>query len=123
MPFKHDRMNSKERMDALFQYAKPDRIPINMIAVGFNCRNAGQSLATSYSEPAKYFDAALWTAEQYGWDLFPQHCPHTVLGAPDFGGDARLPEGEFEGAMVVTSFPIQHERDIDNLKMPDPKKI
>lgn len=122
MRFKQDRMSSQERMDALFNYRKPDRIPINMITVGFPCRNVGQTVATGYDDPEKYFQAMIWTAEQYDWDLIPEICPHVVLGSVDFGGGFRLPEGELEGALVITSFPVKTEGDIDNLRVPDPKK-
>jgi uroporphyrinogen decarboxylase len=40
----------------------------------------------------------------------------------DFGGDVRLPESEYEGALVIKSFPVRSDRDVENLKMPDPKK-
>lgn len=123
MEFKEDRMTGRERMEALLHGRTPDRVPINMITVGFPCRNTGQSVAVGYAEPEKYFQAFLWTAEQYGWDLFPQNCPHTVLGGPDFGGQIRLPEGEFEGALIVTSFPVNTEADVERLEVPDPRRI
>lgn len=111
-----------ERMEILFRHEKPDRVPINMITVGFVCKNMGRSVAECYRDPETYFNAFLWTAEQYGWDLVPQNCPHTVLGAADFKGDVRFPTGEFEGAMVITSYPVQSEKDVEKLEPPDPKK-
>ncbi len=123
MQLRQDRMNSRERMEALFSYQKPDRVPINMITVGFPCVNMGRAVAAGYEDPDTYFHAFSWAAEQYGWDLIPQNCPHIVLGAPDFGGDMRLPEGEFEGAMVVTSFPVDSEEDVASLEVPNPRKI
>lgn len=122
MKLKEDRMTGGERIEALFQHKTPDRIPINMITVGFPCRNVGLPVAVGYSEPEKYFKAFLWTAEQYRWDLFPQCCSHTVLGAADFGGEIRLPKGEFEGALVVTSFPVNSEKDVEGLSLPDPRQ-
>ena len=120
MQFKKDLMSSTERIQTLFRYEKPDRVPINMITAGFVCKNIGRGVADAYGDPETYFDAFLWTAEQYGWDLNPQNCPHTVLGAPDFGGDVRLPTGEFEGAIVITSYPVQSEKDVEKLELPDP---
>ncbi|MBN1103133.1 MAG: hypothetical protein JXL84_06945 [Deltaproteobacteria bacterium] len=121
MQWREDRMDGRERMDALLGYRRPDRVPINMITVGFPCRNAGLSVAVGYDDPEKYFHSFLWTAEQYGWDLFPQNCPHVVLGVTDFGGKVRLPQGEFEGALVVTSFPVSSEEDVGRLEVPDPR--
>jgi uroporphyrinogen decarboxylase len=120
MQFKEDLMSPMERMEALFRYEKPDRVPINMITVGFVCKNMGRAVADGYGDPEAYFDAFSWTGEQYGWDSVPQNCPHTILGAPDFGGDVRLPTGEFEGAMVITSYPVQNEEDVEKLEPPDP---
>ncbi|MCF8143467.1 MAG: hypothetical protein K9N21_06060 [Deltaproteobacteria bacterium] len=121
MMLKEDRMTGRERIDALLAHRMPDRVPINMITVGFPCKNAGLPIAVGYSELEKYFQAFLWTAEQYGWDLFPQCCSHIVLAAADFGGEFRLPKGEFEGAPVVTSFPVNTEKDAEDLKLPDPR--
>ena len=60
--------------------------------------------------------------EQYGFDPPPQIIRHTILGAHDFGGDVNLPEGEYEGAMMVKSVPVKTEKDVLDLKMPDPKR-
>ena len=60
--------------------------------------------------------------EQYGWDPIPQYAGHTVLGAWDFDGDVRLPRGDYEGALVITSYPVQTEGDVEKLNMPDLKK-
>jgi len=113
-------MTSQERMDALFHYRKPDRIPLGVMSTGFNTRNAGYTVADAYNDPQKSFEAMQWTSEQYGWDPIPQYSGHTVLGVMDFGGDVRLPQGEYEGALVVKSHPVITEEDIDKLKTPDP---
>lgn len=121
MKFKQDRMSGKERMDALFNYRKPDRIPIGSMAMTFSCRNAGYTVTTAYSDPERCFYSQVWAAEQYGWEPIPQVFGHTVLGALDFGGEVRLPEGEYEEGIIVKSYPVKTERDVLNLKMPDPK--
>jgi uroporphyrinogen decarboxylase len=118
---RQDRMSSKERMDALFTYRQPDRVPIGMFATVFSSINAGCTVTTAYGDPEKSFHAMVWTAEQYGWDPIFQHFGHTVLGSWDFGGEVRLPKGEYEGGMVTESYPVKSERDVLNLKMPDPK--
>ncbi len=122
MHLRQDRMTSQERMDALFNYRKPDRVPIGAMSTGFNTRNAGYTVADAYDNPEVSFQAMKWTSEQYGWDPVPQYSGHTVLGAWDFGGEVRLPQGEYEGALVVTSYPVQVEGDIEKLRMPNPKK-
>ncbi|MBN2034930.1 MAG: hypothetical protein JW836_16820 [Deltaproteobacteria bacterium] len=123
MKRKEDRMSGRERMEALLNYQKPDRVPINMITVGFPCVDMGKPVASCYQDPETYFEAFFCAAEKYGWDLVPQNCPHVVLGSQDFGGTIRLPKSEFEGALVVTSFPVKTEQDIEGLSLPDPKGI
>lgn len=122
MKLKQDRMNSMERINTLFNYRKPDHVPISMIAPGFCCRNAGLPISVVYNDPQHNFYAMQWAAEQYGWDQTPQIVRHTVTEALDFGGDVRLPEGEYEGALVTKSFPVKSDSDVENLKMPDPGK-
>jgi len=119
--FRQDRMTSKDRMNALFQYSKPDRVPIGAISIGFQMINAGYTLTDAYEDSEKSFWAMKWTAEQYGWDPIAQLSMTPVFGPEDFGGKVRAPKGEYEGALVVESCPVKDEKDIDHLKMPDPK--
>jgi len=121
MHLKQDRMSAQQRMDALFQYGKLDRVPLGALGAGFQTKNAGHTVADAYGDPEKSFSSMLWTAEQYGWDHVPHLSGHAVMGAMDFGGDVRLPHGEYEGALVVISYPVQAESDIEKLQMPDPK--
>jgi uroporphyrinogen decarboxylase len=121
MHFEKDQMTSAERMDALFAYRKPDRIPVGAMSTGFNTKNAGHTVADAYQDPDKSFADMQWTTEQYGWDPIPQYAGHTVLGAWDFGGEVRMPQGEFEGALVVTRYPVTSEDAVADLQVPDPK--
>jgi uroporphyrinogen decarboxylase len=122
MGLRQDRMSGTERLEALFERRQPDRISLGGMATVFSSRNAGYSATTAYGDPNKSFEAMFWTAEQYGWDPVFQYFGHTVLGALDFGGRVRLPQGEFEGAMVIESYPVATEQDIENLSLPDPRK-
>ena len=121
MHLRQDLITSRERVAALFGYQKPDRVPVGAMSTGFNTRNAGYTVADAYDDPEKSFQAMVWTTEQYGWDPIPQYAGHTVLGAWDFGGDVRLPQGEYEGALIVKSYPVKTEEDAEKLTMPDPK--
>jgi uroporphyrinogen decarboxylase len=121
MIFRQDQMSAKERMEAIFSYRKPDRIPLGAMSTGFNTINAGYSVKDAYDDPDKSFNAMVWTTEQYGWDPIPQYSGHTVLGAMDFGGEVRLPEGEFECALVTKSCPVKNEADVEKLTLPHPK--
>jgi uroporphyrinogen decarboxylase len=122
MHLRQDGMTSQERMEALFQYQKPDRVPLGAMCAEFNTKNVGYPVADAYDDPEKSFYAMQWTSEQYGWDPIPQYAGHTVLGAWDFGGEVRLPRSEYEGALVIASHPVKTESDIEMLKIPDPRR-
>ena len=123
MQLNKEGMTAQERMDALFNYKKPDRVPLGnqFMSLGFNTVNLGYRIAEAYDDPEKSFHAFLKTTEQYGWDQILQIFRHTILGALDFGGEVRLPKGKYEGALVVVSDPVKTEKDIESLQMPDPK--
>lgn len=121
MILRPDIMSSLERIDAMFSGRKTDRVSIGAMSTGFNTKNAGYTVKDAYDDPEKSFYAMVWTTEQYGWDPIPQYSGHTVLGAMDFGGEVRLPEGEFEGALVIKSYPVKGEADVGKLELPDPR--
>ena len=121
MELRQDRMSGKERLDALFNYQKPDRVPIHGMSLGFSTKNVGYTVANAYDDPEKNFDAQLWTAEQYGWELAPLFFGHTILGGWDFGGEIQMPDSEYQGSLLIKSTPVKTEDDVWNLKMPNPK--
>jgi uroporphyrinogen decarboxylase len=116
MPVKWSR-----RIESLLNCQTPDRVPIGSMGVGFNARNAGYSVQEVLEDSEKCFDATIWTAGLYGWDSMPQYPMHAVWGAIDFGGEFRMPKGEYESSLIIISHPVQSEKDLENLKMPDPK--
>jgi uroporphyrinogen decarboxylase len=110
-------------MDALFSSQKPDRVLIGSLwmSIGFNTVSNGGTVAEAYDDPVKSFHAFLEVADQFNWDRLFLCYRHTVLGAQDFGGSIRMPKGEYEGAPIVTSYPVNSERDVELLQMPDPE--
>ena len=123
MALKQDKMTDKERLEALFNYRMPDRVPLGnqFCGVGFNTVNAGSTITDAYGDPEKSFHALLKATEQYGWDQILQIYFHTVYGASDFGGKVRFPKGEYEGGLVIESHPVTSEKDVEILQMPDSK--
>ena len=121
MHFRQDRMTSPERIEALFNRKKQDRVPIGAMSTGFNTWNAGYAVSDAFEDPEKAFLGTLWATEQYGWDPIPQYSGHTLFEILDFGGAARPPKGEFEGTLVNKSHPVQTEKDVETLKLPDPR--
>lgn len=121
MELRKDRMTHKERMEALWNYQKLDRVPIHGFCFGFCTRNAGYTVRSAYDNPQETFEATLWTAEQYGWEQDPQWFAHTTLGGWDFGGEIKMPDSDYQGALAIASTPVKTEEDVGNLKMPDPR--
>ena len=122
MHFRQDRMSSKERVNALFSRQKPDRVPIIAWGSPFGTHNAGYSVTDAFDNPEKAFHGCRLTWELYGWEPVFWIFGPTVLGAMDFGGEVRSPKGEFEGSEIIISHPARTEKDLLNLKMPDPRK-
>jgi uroporphyrinogen decarboxylase len=114
-------MEWSPRTRALLEGGKVDRVPIHGQATGFNNKNAGYTVASAYDDPQKAYDASLWAAEQYDWELIPHIFSHSILGGWDFGGDAQIPESEFQGALSISRHPVRTEGEVWELQMPDPK--
>jgi uroporphyrinogen decarboxylase len=118
MPFKQDHMSSKERMKALFEGRPIDRVPLYPFILGFCARNVGYPIATIYSDPRQSFDAQLMTLEQYSFDWGPMY-GYASYGTWEFGGEVKMPTGDYEQAPMHTGFPVQSEADVENLRLPD----
>ena len=114
-------MTHEERMNALLNYQKPDRVPIFSMGGGFAMINCGYTLTDLETDPQKYWNALRWTCEQYGWEPLWQQSPNTVLGGWDFGGKVKMPDSSYVMAISVESPPVKKEADVWNLRMPDPK--
>lgn len=116
-------ISGEKRLEALFSTQKPDRVAIGSLwmSIGFNTVSTGGTVAEAYDDPVKSFDAFLKISDRFGWDRIFMCFRHTVLGAQDFGGTIRMPRGEYEGAPIVTAYPVNSEMDVEKLQMPDPK--
>jgi uroporphyrinogen decarboxylase len=114
-------MDSKERVDRLFQGQRPDRVALHALSNAFNSVNAGYEASIAYTDAAKGFEAMLWTYRQYDWERYIQYCLHSVTAVMDFGGKVRMPEGPYEGALIVEQNPMQKATDFDRLLLPDPR--
>jgi len=118
---RQDRMTHEERLDALLNYQKPDRIPIFGMASTFYMINCGYTLTELQTDPRKAFNAMRWSCEQYNWQPQWEHVAHTVLGSWDFGAKMIMPDSPYAMTIAVDTPPVKTEDDVWNLKMPDPK--
>jgi uroporphyrinogen decarboxylase len=110
-----------ERVNALLRGEPIDRIPFFTFTLGFCAKNVGFPLSSIYSNPEKSFYAQLWTQEQYGYDSGPFY-GYASYGGAEFGGEIKLPDGEYEQAPSHGSFAVYEEEDVKKLAMPDVKK-
>jgi uroporphyrinogen decarboxylase len=114
-----DQMTFSERMQALIKGRPTDRVPFILFAsLGFCARNTGYPLFELYNNPEKCLNAQLWTMEQYGFQINPV-MGYASYGSWEFGGDVKLPQGEWEQAPKVLRFPVQTEDDVWKLQLPD----
>lgn len=113
-------MTERERIEALLNRKKPDRVPIWHFAPhGFAVIYNNLSLVDAYTNPEACYYAQRRTCLDFGWVFFPW-IGYASMGAWEFGGDIRLPGGEYDQAPMVTRYPIEEDEDIYNLKWPGP---
>lgn len=116
---RQDEMTSAERMDALLKGKPIDRIPLTNFGIREFCaRNVGYAIADAYNDPEKSFSAQVWTMEQYGFQIEP-NLAYASYGAWEFGGEVKLPGGEWEQAPQIKRLPVESEADAWNLTLPD----
>jgi uroporphyrinogen decarboxylase len=115
---RRETMVPHERMAALMQGKKPDRVPFIPMIFGFCAKIVGDPVSTIYTDPEKSFFAQLHTAEMFGYDASPLF-GYASMGAWEFGGDIKMPSSRWEQAPTVTRTPVQNEKDVDKLKLPD----
>ena len=95
-----------------------DRIPVYAFAHGFCGKHAGLRLSEVYSSLQKIFTAITDVSEKFGWQDLPIIC-YAAAGAWEFGGDVKMPEGDFDQAPKVIRRPVTDPEDIDLLTVPD----
>jgi uroporphyrinogen decarboxylase len=112
------KMTPAERLEALRKGEATDRVPFLSFALGFCAKNAGYPVSAIYTDPEKSFRAQLKTREQYGWDSEPFY-GYASYGSWEFGGEIKLPEGEYEQAPYHGRFAVNDESDVERLRLPD----
>lgn len=111
-------MTDRQRVEALLNRQKPDRVPIWPFAAnGFAVLYNGLSIADAYTNPEGTYCALRKTCQDFGWVFFPW-MSYASMGAWEFGGEVRMPSGELDQAPVVIRHPIEKDEDVYNLKWP-----
>jgi len=107
---------------ALLSNQPVDRVPVWLwlISAPFAARNVGYTTASNYSDPEKSFRSQIWTREMYNSDDIPRpSISGTVKGTWAFGGEIKLPTGEFSMAPIAVRYPVLSEEDGWNIQMPE----
>src|SRR5271157_4858653 len=115
---RHDTMSPSERLEALLNRQRPDRVPFVPFMFGFCAGIAGYSLADLYEDAEKCFWAQIRTAELFGHDGNPWYA-YGSQGGWEFGGEIKMPRGEFGQAPTVQKFPITLPEEVDELQIPE----
>jgi uroporphyrinogen decarboxylase len=113
-------MTHAERIAAFRKGEKADRVSFLSFILGFCAKNVGYSTASVYGEPAKSLQAQIWTREQYGYDSEP-FFGYASYGGYEFGGEIKLPDGQYEQAPSHVRFAVEPEEAVERLSLPDPR--
>jgi uroporphyrinogen decarboxylase len=115
---RQETMTSAERLGAVMMGQRPDHIPILPFAGGFCAKIIGIPISRIYDDPEKSFWAQIWTQELIGYDGAPMF-GYASFGGWEFGGEIRMPKGEFEQAPMITRHPVTTAEDVEALEIPD----
>jgi len=112
-------MTDRQRVEALLQRKKPDRVPVWPFAyAGFATVYTGTSIADAYNNPRVAYEAQKKTCQDFGW-VFTPMLAYAAYGGWEFGGDIKWPSGEFSQAPTVTRHPVETEEDVWKLNTPE----
>jgi uroporphyrinogen decarboxylase len=118
--FRQDSLTERERFEALLNREPVDRVPFYMWELSFAAMTVGYQRVVTFTDPAKSFEAFRRTHEMYdAWDYI--YYTPGAIGVREFGGEAKLPTGEYSQAVSPLRPVIQSEEDAWNLELPDVK--
>lgn len=111
-------MTERERVEALLNRERPDRVPIWPFAPhGFAAIYDHLTINDAYTNPKAAYAAQRRTARDFGWVFCPAMI-YASFGAWEFGGEVEMPSGEFGQAPSIVRHPVASEEEAWNLKPP-----
>jgi len=113
-------MTDRQRVEALLNRERPDRVPIYPFPFGFCALYAKGSIADTYNNPELSLAAQRRTCQDFGWVFMPL-IAYAAVGAWELGGEIRWPSGEFAQAPTVVRHPVETPVDALRLNVPDIK--
>jgi len=119
MEIKKSTMTDRQRVMALLDHKKPDRVPIWPFAYqGFASVYNGVSIAEAYNKPKVAYESQKKTCRDFGW-VFTPMMGYAAYGGWELGGDIKWPSGEYAQAPTVARFPVETPEDVMKLVVPD----
>jgi uroporphyrinogen decarboxylase len=111
-------MTNGQRVEALLNRRKPDRVPLWPFfdMTGFAAVYHNHPIQDAYKDSQLSLEMQRKVCRDFGWICSPFF---PVFGVTDFGGERRLPTSEFSQAPSTIRYPIESEEDVDKLKLPD----
>ena len=115
---KSELMTNGQRIEALLNRQKPDRVPLWPFfdMTGYAAVYHNHPIQDAYKDPQLSLEMQRKVCQDFGWICSPFF---PAFGVNDFGGERKLPTSEFSQAPSTVRFPIEKEEDIENLKTPD----
>jgi uroporphyrinogen-III decarboxylase len=111
-------MTPRERFDCVARGDEPDRIPIQVCAMGLHVAAvSGITPGELYDDPKVSLMAYLAHLERFGYDTVSAF--RFSEGAKEFGGEVTVAEG---GIPFVTEGSVKSMEDIPKIKVPDCRK-
>ncbi len=112
-------MNSYERIMAVLNAQKPDKIPVFPLVREWCVRQAGFKVYDAILDAKKYADSQYFCVQEFGYDMVRDlggiHCESEAMGSK-----LKFSEDAFPS---VVEFAIEnYEKDLPRLKIPDPNK-
>lgn len=113
-------MTSAERMAAVFERRKTDRIPVLSFVGAYAAKLANIPIYEFYTNPSLAIEIQLKAKELHRYDDGP-HYGWADWGGWEFGGQIAFPETYKESAPKTAVSAIEKPSDVDGLVIPDPQ--
>ncbi|MDD5701883.1 MAG: uroporphyrinogen decarboxylase family protein [Dehalococcoidales bacterium] len=114
-------MTNGQRIEALLNRRKPDRVPLWPFfdMTGYAAVYHNRPIQDAYKDPHTSLEMQRRVCQDFGWICSPFF---PAFGVIDFGGERKLPSSEFSQAPSTVRYPIEKEEDVDTLTIPDLNK-
>ena len=115
MALRPDRMTERERIQALLNHQKPDRVPIWPFAMGFAIRHSDHKGGSLYKD-RQTLAAVRQVMRDYNW-MSATMIGYSNLGSKEFGGEIKWPTSDFSQTVTTARYPVETKEDAWNLTL------